>query len=57
VALAVAGTLWYVSVETSWLRRHLGIGTGAAARLAAWTFLKATCYFVVLTASVALLNR
>ncbi|HSP90946.1 MAG TPA: hypothetical protein VLN08_08565 [Vicinamibacterales bacterium] len=55
-ALAVAGTLWYLSVQTTWLSRRLKVGTAAAGRMATWTFLKAAFYFAALGTVVVLLN-
>ena len=33
-SIALAGTTWYLAVETGWFRRQLGVGTGRALQVA-----------------------
>ena len=40
-AVALAGVVWYLWVETTWFRLELDLGGGRAFLVAAWAFLKA----------------
>ncbi len=53
-ALAVAGTAWYFWAETAWFRRQLGVGTGRAFLVTAWSVVKATFFCLVAAVGVAL---
>ena len=53
--LALGGLAWYLGAETSWFRRQLGVGGGAAFLVAAGTFLKAGLYWLVFGAGLAAL--
>jgi hypothetical protein len=54
-ALALAGIVWYLGVETGWFRRQLDVGNASAFLVAVGTFLKALFYWALLGALVSLL--
>ena len=54
-ALALAGTVWYLGVETGWFRRQLDVGSASAFLVAVGTFLKASFYWALLGALLSLL--
>jgi hypothetical protein len=54
-ALVLAGSAWYLWVETGWFRRQLDVGAGQASLVAVGIFLKASFYWAVLGAGLAAL--
>ena len=54
-ALALAGIVWYLGVETGWFRRQLDVGNASAFLVAVGIFLKASFYWALLGALLTLL--
>jgi hypothetical protein len=56
-AVALAGAVWYLWVETMWFRLELDLGGGSAFLVAAWAFLKAAFVSVACLLVLAALLR
>jgi hypothetical protein len=56
-AVALAGAVWYLWVETMWFGLELDLGGGQAFLVAAWAFLKAAFVSLVCLVVLALLLR
>ena len=54
-ALALAGIVWYLAVETGWFRRQLGVGNVSAFLVVVGIFLKASLFWALLGALLTLL--
>jgi hypothetical protein len=54
-ALALAGIVWYLGVETGWFRRQLDVGNASAFLVAVGIFLKASFYWALLGSALVVL--
>lgn len=47
LSVIVAGTLWFLTAQTRWFRKRLGLSTFAAALTALWAIVRALAYLAV----------